>query len=455
MGRRAAISGHMPCIGIAPPPVIESNNAKEFTMETRPARIFAIITLSLALLHGIGQSQPGYQFGQNKVQYKNFNWQVLRTAHFEVHYYPEAAEAAQDAARMAERGYAYLSDVLDHQIKSRIPLVLYASLNDFQQTNVVDGLIGDGTRGVTESLKNRVVLPITGSYREFNHVLVHELVHAFQFDIMKNHANDGLGSFNPPLWFVEGMAEYLSIGMDNVTRMWVRDGLLYDDLLKVEQLNTTFDIRVYRLGESLWNYVGETYGKQKVGAIFKTAVRLNDIEKAFKEQIDLDFKSLTLTWHDFARKQVLPADSTLPAPTAIAQQLTRREGYYHRMNLVPAVSPNGKQVVYVANKNLSDELYLLSENADGSFADRRLIKGGQSRDFETLRFFDTSISWSRDGERIAFVSKSNRDDAIYVMNPHTGEINHRLVFAELNGLLSPNFSPAGDHLVFVGIRGGR
>ncbi|MCL4708877.1 PD40 domain-containing protein [bacterium] len=424
-------------------------------METRPARIFAIITLSLALLHGAGQTQPGYQFGQNKVQYKNFKWQVMRTEHFDVHYYPEETEAAQDAARMAERGYAYLSDVLDHQIKSRIPLVLYASLNDFQQTNVVDGLIGDGTRGVTESLKNRVVLPITGSYREFNHVLVHELVHAFQFDIIKSIDNGGLGSFNPPLWFVEGMAEYLSIGMDNVTRMWVRDGLLYDDLLKVEQLNNTFDIRVYRLGESLWNYVGETHGKQKVGAILKAAVRLNDIEKAFKEQIDLDFKSLTLTWHDFARKQVLPADSTLPAPTAIAQQLTRREGYYHRMNLVPAVSPNGKQIVYVANKNLSDELYLLSENADGSFVDRRLIKGGQSRDFETLRFFDTSISWSRDGERIAFVSKSNRDDAIYVMNPHTGEINHRLVFPELNGLLSPNFSPAGDHLVFVGIRGGR
>jgi len=424
-------------------------------MATRPTRIFAMITLSLALLHGAGQSQPGHQFGQNKVQYKNFNWQVLRTAHFDVHYYPEEAEAAQDAARMAERGYDYLSEVLDHQIKYRIPLVLYASLNDFQQTNVVDGLIGDGTRGVTESLKNRVVLPLTGSYREFNHVLVHELVHAFQFDIIKNLDHRGLGSFNPPLWFVEGMAEYLFIGMDNVTRMWVRDGLFYDDLLKIEQLNNTFDIRVYRLGESLWNYVGETHSKQKVGAIFKAAVRLNDIEKAFKEQIGLDFKSLTLTWHDFARKQVLPADSTLPAPAAIAQQLTKREGYSHRMNLVPAVSPDGKQVVYVANKNLSEELYLLSENADGSFTDRRLIKGGQSRDFETLRFFDTSISWSRDGERIAFVSKSNKDDAIYVMNPHTNEISHRLVFTELNGMLSPGFSPEGDHLVFVGIRGGR
>ncbi|MDZ7269216.1 MAG: DPP IV N-terminal domain-containing protein [candidate division KSB1 bacterium] len=424
-------------------------------MTTKPACIFAMITLSLTLWQSVGHPQPGYQFGQNKVQYKNFKWQVLRTAHFDVHYYPEETEAAQDAARMAERGYAYLSDVLDHQITSRIPLVLYASLNDFQQTNVVDGLLGDGTRGVTESLKNRVVLPLTGSYREFNHVLVHELVHAFQFDLIKSSDNSGLGSFSPPLWFVEGMAEYLAVGMDNMTRMWVRDGLLYDHLLKVEQLNNTFDIRVYRLGESLWHYVGETHGKQKVGALFKAAVRLNDVEKAFKEQIGLDFKALTFTWHEHARKQVLPADSTLAAPAQIAQQLTGREGYDHRANLVPAVSPDGRHVVYVADKHFVDELYLLSENAAGGFSERRLIKAGRSRDFETLRFFDTSISWSRDGGRIAFVAKSDKDDAIYVMNPHTNEISHCLVFAELNGLLSPSFSPEGDHLVFVGMRGGR
>ncbi|NIS38538.1 hypothetical protein GWN91_05175, partial [Candidatus Saccharibacteria bacterium] len=97
---------------------------------------------------------------------KDFDWEIFRTEHFDVHYYPEEEKAARDAARMAERGYDYLSEILKHQIKNRIPLILYASLNDFQQTNVVNGLIGQGTRGVTESLKNRVVLPITGSYRQ-------------------------------------------------------------------------------------------------------------------------------------------------------------------------------------------------------------------------------------------------------------------------------------------------
>ena len=106
-------------------------------------------------------SQAGFQFGQNKVQYKNFDWQVFRTEHFDVHYYPEMEASARDAARMAERGYAYLSQVLNHQIKERIPLILYASMNDFQQTNTVQSMIGSGTRGVTESLKKRVILPIS------------------------------------------------------------------------------------------------------------------------------------------------------------------------------------------------------------------------------------------------------------------------------------------------------
>ncbi len=401
-------------------------------------------------------AQPGYQFGQNKVQYKKFDWAILRTEHFDVHYYTEAVETAMDAARLAERGYAYLSEALDHKIKGRIPLVLYASLNDFQQTNVVSDLLDDGTRGVTESLRKRVVLPLTGSYREFNHVLVHELVHAFQFDIMSARQSQvGLNRFDPPLWFVEGMAEYLSVGMDNITRMWVRDGLLHNDLVSVRELGGTYDIRVYRLGESVWYYVGEKHGKKKVGEIFKTAVSLGDIERSFKEHIGLDFKGLTKAWHAFAREDAMPADSSLQRVEGLAQRLSKQAGYFHRMNLVPALSPDGKHIAYVANKNLTDEIYLLSLKDNGKYDERLLIKGGQSRDFESLRFFDTTINWSRDGKRLAFVSKSGKDDAIYVMAPFEDRVTHRLVFAELNGITSPSFSPEGEQLVFTGIRGGR
>ena len=97
---------------------------------------FAALLL-IGILNLPALSQTATQFGQNKVHYKNFDWSVLRTEHFDVHYYSEEKQAAFDAARMAERGYDYLSEVFDHQIKERIPLLLYASVNDFQQTNIV------------------------------------------------------------------------------------------------------------------------------------------------------------------------------------------------------------------------------------------------------------------------------------------------------------------------------
>ena len=398
-------------------------------------------------------SQAGYYFGQNKVRYKTFDWKVIKTEHFDVHYYSGMEVAAHDAAQMAERGYAYLSEVLDHQFKERIPIILYASLNDFAQTNVVSGLLDQGTRGVTESLKKRVTLPITGSYREFNHVLVHELVHAFQYDIIFNSPL-GINRFNAPLWFIEGMAEYLSNEMDNTTRMWVRDGFIHKNLLTIDKLNGTYDIRVYRLGQSVWHYIGENYGKKTVGKIFKMAARTGNAEAAFKTYLNMDNKQLTKTWHNFARTLTVPSDTTMPMPEDIATQLTHKAAFYHRMNIAPSVSPDGSAIAYVANKDLNENIYILRKMPDGRYKSERLIPGGKSKQYETLRYFDTAMSWSPDGKQLAFISKSGKDDVIYIVDSNDGRLLKEYTFDDLNGLLSPVFSPDGNQLVFVGMQGG-
>src|SRR5688572_27484822 len=148
-------------------------------------------------------------FGRNKVQYRSFDFDVIRTEHFDIYYYEQEREAVMDAARMAERSYARLSRILQHEFRERKPIILYASHTDFQQTNALTGLIDESTGGVTEALKSRVILPFTGSYADFDHVLTHELVHAFQFDVIfrrgvLNEANPFAGRL--PLWFMEGMA---------------------------------------------------------------------------------------------------------------------------------------------------------------------------------------------------------------------------------------------------------
>ena len=141
-----------------------------------------LVTLSLGLFPLADTAEAQY-FGRNKVQYENFDFEVMRTDHFDIHFYPEARDAVEETARMAERWYARLSRIFNHELSGRQTIILYADHPDFEQTTVLGGAIDEGTGGVTEAFKRRVVLPMAGSLKETDHVLGHELVHAFQFDI--------------------------------------------------------------------------------------------------------------------------------------------------------------------------------------------------------------------------------------------------------------------------------
>src|SRR3954471_14890307 len=178
----------------------------------KAARVLAMLVATLLCATRLDAQQ---YFGQNQVQYKHFNWRVIETEHFLVHYYPEERASAMDAARMAERSYARLSKILDHQFREKKPIILYSSRSEFGQNNVT-GDLGEGVGGVTEALRHRLILPLTGDLGSFEHVLAHELVHEFQYDIFaRGNAGAILNPLNqtaPPLWFMEGMAEYLSIG---------------------------------------------------------------------------------------------------------------------------------------------------------------------------------------------------------------------------------------------------
>ena len=167
-------------------------------------------------------------FGKNKVRYGDFDFRVMETPHFDIYYYPAVKAAARQAGVLAERWYEVLSKRLGHELSRRQPLVLYASHADFTQTNVIPGMLGEGTGGVTEGRRNRIVLPFGLGLGETDRVIGHELVHAFQFDLAR--AGNG-GILAMPLWFIEGMAEYLTLGPDHPqTLMWMRDLARRDEM---------------------------------------------------------------------------------------------------------------------------------------------------------------------------------------------------------------------------------
>src|SRR6185503_16827260 len=313
----------------------------------RPRAAVCGLVVAAALLPAAAQAQ---YFGRNKVQYNRFAFQVLKTPHFEIYYYPEEKEAVDHAARLAERWYARLSRTLSHEFTKPQPLILYASHPHFEQTSAIGGLIGEGTGGVTEVLKRRIVLPFAGPLAETDHVLGHEIVHAFQFDMTGQgpvSSGNVPAALRMPLWFIEGMAEYLSVGrVDPHTAMWLRDAARRERLPTIRQLD---DPRwfPYRYGQALWAYIAGRYGEESVGRILRAAGRSRNAEDAIRSVLGMSPDTLSAAWHrsirawaEPIRRTAMNADSLA---TAIVSSSQRSPG---ALNIAPALSPDGKKLVF-------------------------------------------------------------------------------------------------------------
>jgi len=119
------------------------------------ARALAVAVGLLAGLVPAAAAQFGY-FGQNKIQYRRFDWRVLRGEHVDLYYYPEEEELGRVALAYAEESYDSLERRFTHAVRRRVPLIIYASHTDFEQTNILPFVPPEGLLGVTEFLKRRV-----------------------------------------------------------------------------------------------------------------------------------------------------------------------------------------------------------------------------------------------------------------------------------------------------------
>ncbi|MCX6829811.1 MAG: hypothetical protein NT002_11105 [candidate division Zixibacteria bacterium] len=410
-----------------------------------------ITLVVLMLLAAMVSAQETY-FGKNKVQYHGFSWQYIQTRDFDIYFYGQKYETAKFASDVLESAYVTVSDQLNYRIHRRVPVFIYNSPNDFQQTNIIPDLIDEGIGGFTEAFKNRIVIPFDGSTEDFRHVLHHELTHAVVYDMIYGNVFSSLLSrqrlFELPTWYAEGYAEYSSrYGWDYFADMVVRDATINNYLQPPDYLGGYL---AYKEGQALVGYIAENYGEQKLGEILARGKVYLTMNKSLKASIGLTAEELWKGFSKEMKKRYWPEIARRKEPGEIAKALTNHEKDGSQFNEKPIFSPKGDRLAIFSDRSDYIEIYLIS--AINGHVIERLVKGERTGDMESLHSYLSGITFSPDGEKLAFVAKSKGKDAIYFLDIGKKEIYLRRFF-NFGSILSPVWSPDGKRIAFSALEG--
>ncbi len=430
----------------------------------RATSIALVLAVSVCLAPpASAQTQFAPYFGKNAIRYDNFRWHTYQTDHFEIYYYPEIEPHLERMSSYAESAYQHISAELKHDLAAKVPLILFQTSAEFYQQNVIPGAAQEGVGAFAEPSRYRILMPMDEPPDLLYRLIVHELTHIFQFDIIPT----SLIRNSTPLWVNEGMSDYMTGVWRPNDIMMVRDAAIADIIPKMSSLQGYGNLGsargIYNLGHAAFEFMEARWGKegvrQYVFALRKSIIGGGDdaYQEAFQmsaEEWDTEFDRYLKERFKPFRDKERPADygrNLAPTPD--------KTRYAQAYSIEP--SPSGDLLAAMTGNSNDRELdIVLLSTKDGQVI-RSLTPGfDQSRGFEYIvqpggRWNTVPwMSWSPSGDRLAFFVRTEKDRSLVVEDVLTRKIVQRFELNDIDAPESPDFSPDGKTVAFSGMRAG-
>lgn len=423
--------------------------------------------LSLLLIFAPAGAVSAQGFGQNHVVLKDFEWKVTSTEHFDIHYYEGSAGLVPQAAEILERSYRKISKGLDASFTQRRPFFLYGSVNEFQQSNIVQ--VGDGTGGVTEAFKDRFMIYNDGSLAWLDAVTTHELVHVFQYHVLVSgfwKSARILKTVVYPLWMMEGMAEHFTAGLDDTTEdMYVRDAATSGGLIPLWKLEHFSHLKphqttlAYKSGATVMEFIATQYGKEKIGRMLALFESRFESSSVLQEIVGLDIFAFDKRWREYLEEKYRHSARTerLKEPTAFGVNITTAAGHIPEFNTSQVFSPDGNTLYYFSTRNGHPPILMQKDLKGKKRKTKKLVQDAYT-DIENIplgNFTNISrvLAISPDGRWLAFGAQKNHAQPLFFYDLKERELIRR----DLPGFMTvqqPAFSPDGRYVAFSGMKEG-
>ena len=444
--------------------------AKEISL-TRPSNRSFVAALAAAVwmllawapLHAqFGPQLYGEGFSKNKIQYRDFKWEIYHSPHFNVYYYKAEEPQLQKVVSFAESAYDQLSRAFNFQIKEPIPLIYFATHSAFEQNNVILNFIPEGVGAFASPARFRMVMPIDLADAELMQLILHELTHIFQYHMLYQGSLTRALTGGPPTWFIEGMASYMAKDETERDKMYLRDAVVNDRIPPVARTNFE-GFFAYRFGHAVFDFVEERWGKEGfLDFIYEVRNTIGGrIDRAVKRAFKLEPEDFDIEFRRWLRKKYLPQLVQTGEPSDFGKVFRLERGEEEgTATTSPTASPSGDLVAALSIYRGKVDVVLYDARA------RKLLRNltrGFSNDYQYIsaqelvvgRKEGSDLSFSPDGNTIAVFAKRERGRSLLLVDVLNGGVREVIDMNDIEQQTAPAFSPDGKTVAFSGWRNGQ
>jgi hypothetical protein len=386
------------------------------------------------------------QYGKNKLQYEDFSFYYIEGDKFTIYYQKDSKQLANFAYQTAQKTISELEEVFKFKLKRKIPIIIYNSFNQFQQTNIILDLIEEGILGFSEIFKNRVVLYFTGSYEDFYYTLRHELAHSFQYEYYWKGLAFFFSELILPSWYVEGMSEYLSKRRSLINEAIAGDLLISGKFIPLSQLEEGNYLN-YVLGEQFFIFLENRYSEKKVWEFFREVKKRKGIEGAVKKVFGKSFSSLEKDFEEYLKEKYFPLiykkkNFQRECKIVVCHQKEKR-----KYNTLPQVVSDDEVIYLAYEEKPSIFSYSLSQRKS-----KLILKGFDFLGEEFLSFLSPGIFLAKNKKYLYFIR--NEKGKVFLCKYDLKKKKNKKFPLAVDYAYALNVSPNEKWAVFVGLKRG-
>jgi len=441
--------------------------------------IFLLFFFSSSI--AVSQSSFYNEIGKNRIQYESFRWKVIYTNNFEIYFNNNSDKIAEIASDHLEKNFLSLTSYVGHQPFKKTKVFIFNSEKDLNQSNIGINET-DEFLNTNLNFNNKIQFKIAfnNNLNVFKKNLDYEFSRVLIGDLMKGNMSFskrfGKVSFTSiPNWFTDGAAKYLAydwdIEMDNI----IRDYFLTQNRKKIKKI--TEDQSGY-IGQSIWNYISITYGKNTISNIINLAKIIRNPEKAISSSLGLSFDELIMNWSDYyydkIKNNFIREDNLSSRISTINKKfnkiidlktnpvnnkiiLTVNHNNYKKIVLYNIELEKFKTIDRLKNKDFSESFFISwLDNENISYT--KPIKGennivrynieNKNKIYKSINKFDKihGFSYNSNQSLIVISGSINNQKDIYLLSANTS--NMKKLTDDLYDDIYPQFFPNSTSIVF-------